>query len=378
MRVALDVSVLLAPRTGIGEYALQLSQALLTQPGLELSLFDGLDWRTDLPSAPRRGYEPISRIVKNILPGAYRLRRQLMQRRFDRGAQRLRPQVYHQPSLWPLRFDGPVVMTLHDLTHLHYPATQPRDRLREVERRLPYALQHASRILVDSEFIANEVSRYYGVPGSRIKVAPLGYAARFYPRDENQLRARLASCQLTMREYYLCLGTLEPRKNLDLAITAYLGLPESVRQRMPLLIVGGRGWRKEQLQRIPQKAQDQGQIRLLGYQDEDGVAELLAGAHALLFPSRYEGFGLPVLEAMASGTPVIASNAGAIPEVAGEAALYMNPDDVDGCRSRMLELLDDDTLHATLREQGTRRAQQFSWERCAQITLDTYRAAGNF
>lgn len=377
MRVALDVSILLAPRTGIGEYALQLARALSADPDLELALFDGLGWRADIPSAPRPGYGRISRVVKAAVPGAYSMRRQLMQWRFTKGVQRLQPQVYHQPSLWPLRFDGPTIMTLHDLTHIHYPTTQPRDRLREIERRLPDSLQRAHRVLVDSQFIADEVVQHYGVPSSKLQVAPLGYAARFHPRSEDQLRSRLASYQLTMRGYYLCLGTLEPRKNLGLAIIAYLGLPDSIRQRMPLIIIGGSGWGENQLTQIPPEALTRGQIRLLGYLDEDCVAELLAGAHALLFPSRYEGFGLPVLEAMASGTPVIASNCAAIPEVAGNAASLTDPKDVDGWREHMRELLEDNLLHATLVEQGIRRARQFSWERCAQITLDTYKAVGN-
>lgn len=374
MRVALDVSILLAPRTGIGEYALQLARALSADPDLELALFDGLGWRADIPSAPRPGYGRISRVVKAAVPGAYSMRRQLMQWRFTRGVQRLQPQVYHQPSLWPLRFDGPTVMTLHDLTHVHYPTTQPRDRLREIERRLPDALQRAHRILVDSQFIADEVAQHYGVSPGKLQVAPLGYDARFHPRSEAQLRARLADYQLRMRGYYLCLGTLEPRKNLGLAVAAYLGLPEQVRQRMPLLIVGGNGWGEKQLAQIPPQALAQGQIRLLGYLDENCVAELLAGAHALLFPSRYEGFGLPVLEAMASGTPVVATDNAAIPEVAAAAALYSHANDVEGFGERMSALLDDDALWQSMRDRGLERSCLFSWERCAEITAATYKA----
>lgn len=377
MRIALDVSVLQAPRTGIGEYTLQLGLALQQLPELELCLFDGLGWRTDFPT-PRPGYSKLQKAIKSTLPGAYRIRRRLMQHRFNSGANRLHPQLYHQPSLWPLSFDGPTVMTLHDLTHVHYPDTQPRDRLKEIERRLPAALEQASRILVDSQFIAQEAIRYYKLPADKLQVAPLAASARFHPRKDTQLQQRLADYQLALRSYYLCLGTLEPRKNLPLAIDAYLGLPEHIRERMPLLIVGGAGWRQEQLDRIPAKAVALGQIRLLGYQSEKHVAELLAGAHALLFPSRYEGFGLPVLEAMASGTAVIASNSAAIPEVAGNAALYADAGDIEGYRSQMLQLLDDNNLHNTLRQRGLKRSQLFSWEQCARITADTYKAAGHF
>src|SRR5690606_21543958 len=199
VRVALDVSVLQAPRTGIGEYALQLGRALQQHPELELALFDGLVWRTDLPMSPRRGYSRISRLAKAAIPEAYRLRRQLMQRRFDQGSRRLQPHIYHQPTLWPLQFDGPTIMTLHDLTHIHYPETQPANRLREIERQLPAALDRASRILVDSRFIAEEVIHHYGVAEHKLQVAPLGHASRFQPRSERQLQATLEAHQLHMR-----------------------------------------------------------------------------------------------------------------------------------------------------------------------------------
>ena len=377
LRVALDVSILQAPRTGIGEYAYQLGHALgqLAEP--DLVLFDGLRWRDDLPGASHPGYGPLSRIARTMLPGAYRVRRYLLQRRFNRGVKLLCPDVYHQPSLWPLDFDGPVVMTLHDLTHAHYPNTQPANRLKEIERRLPDSLDRASRIMVDSQFIANEAMHYYSLPADKLRIAPLGVAARFHPRTEHQLQPCLASLQLDMRGYYLCIGTLEPRKNLQLAIKAYLGLPVTLRNRMPLLIVGGAGWRREHMDRIPSRAISDGHIRLLGYQGEERVAQLLSGAHALLFPSRYEGFGLPVLEAMASGTPVIACHSAAIPEVAGEAALYADAEDTEGFRAQMLKLLEDSQLHEALRQQGLDRAGTFSWQNCARITVDTYKAARN-
>lgn len=375
MRIAFDASVLQAPRTGVGEYTLQLGQALQRLPEIELCLFDGLGWRHDFPKSPLRGYGRVSRLIKTALPGAYRIRRRLMQLRFNRGAERLQPELYHQPTLWPLEFDGPTVMTLHDLTHVHYPETQPRDRLKEIERRLPESLERASRILVDSRFIAEEARQHYNLPEDKLQVAPLGAAPRFHPRTEHQLQHCLASFRLAVRSYYLCVGTLEPRKNLQLAINAYLGLPTTIRNQMPLVIVGGAGWRQEQLARIPSQALSAGQIRLLGYQSEEGVAQLLSGAHALLFPSRYEGFGLPVLEAMASATPVIACKLAAVPEVAGEAALYADAEDTDNYRAQMLRLLENSDLHQTMRQRGLQRSCQFSWEHCARITADTYKAA---
>lgn len=375
MRIAFDASVLQAPRTGVGEYTLQLGQALQQLPEMELCLFDGLGWPDTFPETPRSGYGRASRLIKALLPGAYPARRALMQLRFNQGIRRLKPELYHQPTLWPLEFDGPTVMTLHDLTHVHYPETQPRDRLREIERRLPASLQRASRILVDSRFIAEEAIQHYSLPADKLQVAPLGAAPRFHPRDEHELQECLTSFGVGMRSYYLCVGTLEPRKNLKLAVDAYLGLPKSLRERMPLVIVGGAGWRQEQLEHIPARELSSGRIRLLGYKSGECVAQLLAGAHALLFPSRYEGFGLPVLEALASATPVIACDHAAVPEVAGDAALYADAEDTDGYRTQMLRLIEDSELQQRLRQGGLERSRQFSWERCARITTDTYKAA---
>lgn len=375
MRVALNVSILQAPRTGIGEYCLQLGQHLHHEGLAKLALFDGWRWREDFPQAALPGYSRVSRLAKAVLPGAYGLRRYLQQRCFSRGARQAAAQLYHEPSLWPLRFDGPMVMTLHDLTHVHYPQTQPRDRLREIERRLPDGLQQAARILVDSQAVADEASRYYGIPAERLQVAPLGYAERFQPRSVAQLRPALHGFSVEPRGYLLCVGTLEPRKNLQQALLAFLGLPAALRERYPLLLVGMPGWCGAALESLLQKALDSGQVRQLGYQDEHSVALLLAGAKALLFPSRYEGFGLPVLEAMASGTPVVACNSAAVAEVAGAAALYAEADDVEGFRQAISLLLEDALLWECQRELGLQRALHFSWARCARITAAVYREA---
>ncbi|POC58813.1 glycosyl transferase, partial [Vibrio vulnificus] len=140
MRIAVNARILQAPRTGIGHYLVELLGALQAHADFEFSLFHGWGWSGDLPAAALPGYSRLSPWLRN-LPGAYRARRWLEQRRFDSG----RPPVdlYHEPSLWPLDFDGPMLMTLHDLTHLHYPATQPAARLREIERRLARGMEKA-------------------------------------------------------------------------------------------------------------------------------------------------------------------------------------------------------------------------------------------
>jgi glycosyltransferase involved in cell wall biosynthesis len=371
MRITLNAGILRAPRTGIGQYLVELVQALGAYPEFELTLFNGWNWQSELPAAALPGYSRVSGLVKRWVPNAYALRRLIEQQRFNRGSSAI--DLYHDPSLWPFEFSGPMVMTLHDLTHVHFPDTQPVDRLREIERHAARSVERAKRILVDSHFIGEEVCRHYGVPSERVVVAPLGCAARFYPRAAAQLAAPLQALNLHHGRYLLCVGTLEPRKNLQLALRAYQHLPAALREQYPLVIVGMPGWRPEQLAEPLQRALASGQVRLLGYQDDMTIAELLAGARLLLFPSLYEGFGLPVLEAMASGTPVILSRSSALPEVAGEAGTYIDPQDEHACAEAIQLLIDDQPEWQRQRDAGLLRAQAFSWQRCAAITASVYR-----
>jgi glycosyltransferase involved in cell wall biosynthesis len=371
VRIALNAGILRAPRTGIGQYVVELVQALAAYPEFELTLFNGWNWQVELPAAALPGYSRVSGLVKRWVPNAYALRRLLEQQRFKRGSAGV--DIYHDPSLWPFEFDGPMIMTLHDLTHVHFPETQPADRLLEIERHAGRSVARAQRILVDSAFIGDEVRRHYGVPAERVVVAPLGCAARFHPRSAEQLAAPLHALGLQPDRYLLCVGTLEPRKNLQLALRAYERLPAALREKYPLVIVGMSGWCPEQLAAPLQRALASGQVRLLGYQSDTQLAELLAGARLLLFPSLYEGFGLPVLEAMASGTPVILSRCSALPEVAGDAGTYIDAQDERGCAEAIQQLIDDQSEWQRRRELGLQRAEAFSWQRCAAITASVYR-----
>lgn len=370
--VAFNASILRAPRTGIGQYAVELCRALQARGDLQLEIFSGWNWQRDLPEAAMPGYAAASQLIKRLLPNPYTLRRKVEQQRFSKGAAKLRPALYHEPSLWPFDFEGPSIMTLHDLAHVHFPHTQPPDRLREIETHIHRSIERCARILVDSHFIAKEVREYYGVPEHKLVVAPLGCAPRFHPRTAGELSATLRVFGLTHRQYLLCVGTLEPRKNLALAIRSYLSLPRALQERYPMLLVGLPGWQQEQMGEAFQRAVRGNQIRLLGYQDDVTLAELIAGARLLLYPSLYEGFGLPVLESMACGTPVITSGAASLPEVAGRAGTYIDPQDEVECKVALCRLLEDDSEWQLKCQAGLDQAARFSWQRCAQITAETY------
>ncbi|MBB6340560.1 alpha-1,3-rhamnosyl/mannosyltransferase [Pseudomonas fluvialis] len=370
--VAFNASILRAPRTGIGQYAVELCRALQARGDLHLEIFSGWNWQHDLPEAAMPGYAPASQLVKRLLPNAYAWRRRVEQHRFSNGIGKLKPALYHEPSLWPFNFEGPSIMTLHDLTHVHFPHTQPPDRLREIEKHIHRSIERCARILVDSQFIAEEARQYYGVPEHKLVVAPLGFAPRFHPRSAGELATTLHTFGITHRQYLLCVGTLEPRKNLALAIRSYLSLPRALRERYPMLLAGLPGWQQDQMGETFRHAVRDNHIRLLGYQDDVTLAELVAGARLLLYPSLYEGFGLPVLESMASGTPVITSSTASLPEVAGCAGTYVNPQDEDEFKAALCRLLEDDAEWHLKRQAGLNQATRFSWQRCAQITAETY------
>lgn len=373
LKIALNSGILRAPRTGIGNYVAELALALQQHSDLELQYFYGTSWRPQLAAACMPGYARWAGAAKRLLPAAYRVRRLLEQRCFDRGAGRIGPHVYHEPSLWPLDFSGPTVMTVHDLTHIHYPHTQPKDRLKEIERRLPAAVAHASRILVDSDFIGAELRQQFSLPPEKIVLAPLACSAIFRPREEQELQPRLDAMGLAYRRFILSVGTLEPRKNLVLTLKAHARLPSPLRARFPLLIVGMDGWQAEELNGALARAVNAGHVRFAGYLDQDDLACVTAAARIMVFPSLYEGFGLPLLEAMTSGTPVIASDRASLPGVAAAAATYIDPEDEEGLAEQMRRLLEDDALWAERRSAGLLRSQAFSWAKCAAITAGVYR-----
>lgn len=375
LTIALNSKVLLAPRTGIGNYVAELAQALQQDADLRLEYFYGLRWRDTPMTAAMPGYSSWASAVKRVLPWAYSARRVVEQHCFNQGVCKIRPDVYHEPTLWPLDFDGPTVMTVHDLTHIHYPQTQPKDRMNEIQRRLPSALTRARRIMVDSEFVAQEVRQQFGLSHEKVVVAPLGCSAIFQPGSEDQLAARLRAMGLAYRSFILAVGTLEPRKNLLLTLRAHARLPFALRARFPLLVVGMPGWRSGQFGKALSEAVSSGHVRLAGYLHQQDLACVTAAARFLVFPSLYEGFGLPVLEAMASGTPVIVSSRASLPEVAGVAAVYVDPQDDVGLAQQMQRMIEDEAAWMQHRQAGLKQSREFSWSKCATITAEVYRQA---
>jgi glycosyltransferase involved in cell wall biosynthesis len=264
------------------------------------------------------------------------------------------------------------VVTFHDLTVFLFPQWHPVKRLREMRDGLPVSAATADRIIVVSETTKADVVKHLAVDPTRIAVVPLAVNASFRPMPRAEVDAVLAPLGLARGAYLLFLGTREPRKNLGRLLDAVVRAGADVG---PLVLVGADGWGTDELRpRIAELAR-QGRVRPLGYVPEALRPPLLSGARVFVYPSLYEGFGLPPLEAMACGTPVVTSDLSALPETVGEAALLIDPLDVDALAGAIRRLWDDATLRGELRAHGLIRARDFSWERTARLTLEAYEVA---
>ena len=374
MRVIFNVDAISAPLTGIGRYALELARGLAQHAAIEeLRLYSAYRWVDD-PAHALAANRTIAALRRNVpfKTQALELYTQLRGGLFRLHTRRLRGWLLHSPNYVLMPFEGPALTTVHDLSWLSYPDAHPVERVRFLERHLPQTLERANLVLTDSDFIAAEIASRFGVPRAKIRAIPLGVDARYRPRRRDEIVATLTRHGLQDSAYLLVVATLEPRKNLARLVRAYAALPAGLRTRHPLVIAGARGWLSGELERAIAPLEASGAVRRLGYVGEDELPSIYAGAHAFAFPSLYEGFGLPVLEAMASGVPVLTSNVSSLPEVAGDAALTIDPRDDDALRNGLERLLEDDQWRTGAVARGVARARNYPWARCVDATVDAY------
>ncbi|GMV28091.1 MAG: hypothetical protein AMXMBFR59_02160 [Rhodanobacteraceae bacterium] len=377
LRVILNVDAISAPLTGIGVYTRELALGLERAPELDaLKLFSAYRWVANSEQAfqVNRTIQSVRRVLpfKRAALEGYTALRAALFRRSTRG---MSDHVLHAPNFVLMPFDGPSVATVHDISYLRYPQFHPVERVRFLERHLPATLARADAVIVDSVYVRDELVDVLGVDATKLHVVPLGVDAAFRPHDEAAAAAALAAHGLRWRGFLLVVATQEPRKNLERLVEAYAGLPDAVRVRLPLAVVGARGWLDAALARRIEPLERRGEIRRLGFVADADLPAIYASAAGFAFPSLYEGFGLPLLEAMASGIPVLTSNAASMPEVVGKAALCIDPLDVGAIRDGLRRIVEDEAWRAKAVPAGLAQAAGYTWSRTVAATLDVYAAA---
>jgi glycosyltransferase involved in cell wall biosynthesis len=267
---------------------------------------------------------------------------------------------------------GRRVVTVHDLTCLHFPQFHPWTRRTLFRLGIRRAARLADAIIVPSSATKSDLVARFPATEPKIHVIPEAHGEQFLPLSPTATTRVIGQYGLQYRDYLLFAGNVEPRKNLLAVIEAYNRLRRRVGSAPCLAIAGGEGWKNRPIHHAAAASPFAGDIRFLGRVTDAELPALMNGALAFVYPSLYEGFGLPPLEAMACGTPVITSNRSSLPEVVGAAALLVDPGDTGELADAMARIVDDEPLREDLRERGLKQAQSFSWDETARMTVRVY------
>jgi len=376
MRIAFDYTPAIRQGAGIGRYTRGLAKALMELDAeneyvllvLGKAQDEGQKTKDEgrkMPSNFRIRRIPLSHRLLTIL--WHRLRLPLPAETFTGPVD-----LFHSPDfvLPPLR-RARGLLTVHDLAFLRLPECADPGLRAYLSQVVPRSLARADHVLADSQNTKRDLMHLLNVPGERISVVPAGVEPRFRPiEDEGELHRVQRRYELD-QPFILSLGTLEPRKNYVRLIEAHAWLRRQMPRAPNLVIVGGRGWLYEDIFAAARKWGDGG-VRFLGFVPDEDLPALYSLAALFVFPSLYEGFGIPPLEAMACGTPVVCSDRPSLPETAGDAALMVDAEDVEGLAAAMRQVLEDEALRARLVERGFAQAQRFTWEKAAQKLLAAY------
>ena len=356
MKIAIDTQTTLGQKSGFGFYVKNLVEALS---------------RVD----PKNDYILVSpRTVAGRQAKDFSTPQRFFwdQLTFPRRARKAKVDLLHQPCFSaPLFYPGKVIVTCHDLISIFFPENLPLASRLFYSKWEPFSYRKAAKIIAISEHTKRDLIAFLKIPENDIRVIHLAASRDFQPIKTQKTLKRVQKKYRTGPEYILDVGTLEPRKNLAFLVRAYaLAVREGIKAN--LVITGKRGWYFEGLFKLVDELSLGDKVIFTGYVAEKDLPALYSGAQAFVFPSLYEGFGLPPLEAMACGTPVISSNTSSMPEVIGKAGILISPKDERVWAKNIVKILQDRGLAQTLSKMGLRQAKKFSWDASARKTIEVY------
>lgn len=375
MRIGIDVTAAITQGGGIGRYTRELIQALVyVDPDNEYHFFSAkrpksLPVKKLVPSASNVHYHPAPIGERWLYRIWYRLRLglpvQWMTGRLD---------LFHSPDfvLPPVSSGIPTLLTVHDLSFIHFPETFPVALVEYLNDVVPWSIGRATHILADSQSTKQDLMNIWQVPAGKITVLYSGVNEIFQPvNDEAKLTAVRRKYSLENFPYLLSVGTVQPRKNYQMLIRAFAPIAQS--QPHHLVIAGGKGWLEEEMLAEVKRQNLNDRVHFIGFVDDADLPALYSSATLYAMPSLYEGFGLPLLEAMACGVPIITTNTSSLPEVVGNTAVQLPPTDESAWTQAIAELLTNPSRRAHMTAEGFRRVRQFTWQKSALQLLQIYR-----
>ncbi|MBX2998957.1 MAG: glycosyltransferase family 4 protein [Caldilineaceae bacterium] len=367
MNVCLDVSPALGQSAGIGRYARELALALSKSKDIHLSLIHN---RQPLHRLP----QPLVHLQRSEIPLKDKAWRFFLLSGLPLpkawGTTAYHCDIFHGTDVITPALPVPIAITVHDLTTKLFPQLHTLFHGRYQRLVLPMMLRRAAIILTNSESTRHDVLKYMNISSKKVVTTLLGVDhARFNPGDQKKIADRLLPFGIT-EPYWLTVGTLEPRKNLPRLLQAYAYLGKTA---PPLVLAGAYGWHSSSIYQLVHQIGIEDRVIFPGFVPDELLPDLYRAAQLFIYPSLYEGFGLPILEAMACGTPVVTSNCSSMAEIAGDAAVLVDPTSEDNLVEVLHTLVSDRVIRETMSVRGILRAQQFSWENTTQATIAAYR-----
>lgn len=353
MRIGLDVQTTLGRKTGFGFYVSNLVKTLERIDKKNEYSFLQPEINGDLSTPKRWVWDQIT---------------------FPKLAKQAKVDILHQPCFSvPIFYRGKVVVTIHDLISVFFGYNIPFWSRQFFAKWMPFTYRFADHFIAVSEHTKKDAIKVLGIPAEKITVIREAADERYQViTDQKALQAVREKYKLGTAPFILHVGTLEPRKNLPFLVRAFALAKKNHHIEAKLVITGKKGWYYEGLFQLVDELKLHEDVLFTGYVEDEDIPALYNAAKIFAFPSLYEGFGLPPLEAMASGTPVISSNTSSMPEVIGDAGILLPPENEVTWAAALVDLLTDEKKWQTCREKGLVQAKKFSWERCAQETIAVY------
>ena len=369
MKIIIDTTSLLSSLTGIGRYTNEIAKHFEKNNELDMNYFYGYYSKQLLKPTQKSEMKSIkaliskSPLLKRISRKTLILVSQLIAPKFD---------LYWVPNFIPL--EGikatKIVSTVHDFSFLVHPDWHPQERLDYFKTYFFKNVNRSDWIITGSEFSKNEIVEYLNYDRDKITVIYHGVDQELYKiYDLNMLRKTKSKFELT-DSFLLFVGSIEPRKNLLNLLKAYHLLSNDIKETYPLILVGFKGWENSEIMQEIEK--EKKHVRYLGYLNDEELIHVYNLATLFIYPSLYEGFGIPPLEAMACGTAVVSSNAASLPEACGDAAVYVNPNDCEDIARKIELVLTDAVTRERLIQKGLERVKDFTWEKSAKSHLQVF------